>query len=706
MAKFLSGWKKLSVYTRAFFILAFVFLLVGMGTLGTVKSAGKGYELKTKGDAAVEPAIVFRLRNLEEETDEGKKTTYLSVVNVYFNIGAIYAAEGEVAQIRLGRSLTTSGSFTNRVEANLENFYYKQPAEESKAPPRTVPDVLYNWTAPFPREADGATESNRIPAAGWRVDSYPYYMLTMKNCNVLINEIVFVGEKMKYENSAYVGTGEYCVVPTEIYEGDKTVLVYDAEGGETRADALAKAKRLLDAQQMPTLSQSSFFRFGQEEVASLMTTEAILSGGTYDGENTGLYFGDRTYNTLGVSLLALGPAIFGMSPFGLRFLPMLASFGVLITGFLFVKRLFKSDKAGFAFALVYALSGLSLSLGHLGTPLMFGVFFFMTSLLFMHKFYASGMKRADAASAIPLGLSGLFAAAAVCVNGAFLIPVVGIVALFVFGMLRQQVAKRYYLEKVISEGAQEPAPNAALAEEKEQSPAVAAKVKRVNADFKYKNVIAPAVFGLTLILGILVMALIAALPASAAYMRLYDNPAAPTLNVFSVAWKAFAAGFTGSGMLSSSPSAWNLFYETFHGAGDPYAVTLAVVNVAALVTALGGIVYAVWSIVTILIKGEKSKEDKRELRGAVIPLAGLVLSLVTASFAGGGLAFILTAYLFGFALCAGAVRRFTEAEGKIGKICKVTAIVGIVLLAVVFALFAVFTFSIPLPASLMGSLIG
>lgn len=700
MAKLLSGWKKLSVYMRAFFILAFVFLLVGMGTLGTVKSAGKGYELKSKGEAAVEPAIVFRLSNLVESTESGSKTTYLAVVDVLVNMGAIYAEEGAVAQLRLGRSLTTSGTFTNRVEANLENFY--QAVEEGKEPVKAASDVLYNWTSPFPREADGDSETNRIPAAGWRVDSYPYYMLTARNCNVLINEIVFIGEKLKYENSAYVGTGEYCIVPTEIYEGEKTVLVYNAEAGETRADALKKAQALLDAQQIPTLSQSSFFRFGQEEVASLMTTEAILSSGTYDGENTGLYFGDRTYNALGVDLLALGPAIFGMSPFGLRFFPMLASFGVLVAGFLFVRRLFKSDKAGFAFALLYSLCGLSLSLGHLGTPLMFGVFFFMMSLLFMHKFYSSGMKRADALSAAPLGASGLFAAAAVCVNGAFLIPVVGVIALFVCGMLRQQIAKRYYLEKVAAEE-KEAEPAAASAEE---TPALKARTKMVKEQFRYKNIMAPAVFGLTLILGIVVMALIAALPASFAYVRLYDDPASPTLNVFNVAWKAFAAGFTGSGMLASSPSAWNIFYEIFRGAGDMYAVTFAVINFAALLAAVGGIVYAVWSIVSLLRKGERSKEDKRELRGVIILLAGLVISLVTASFAGGGLAFLLSAYIFAFVLASGAVRRFTEAEGRLGKAAKITCIVGMVALALVFALFAVFTFSIPLPASLMGTLVG
>ena len=242
--------------------------------------------------------------------------------------------------------------------------------------------------------------------------------------------------------------------------------------------------------------------------------------------------------------------------------------------------------------------------------------------------------------------------------------------------------------------------------EEGESPVLKARTNMVNAQFRYKNIIAPAVFGLTLILGIVVMALIAALPASFAYVRLYDNPAAPTLNVFNVAWKAFTAGFTGSGMLAASPSAWNIFYTLFRGAGEMYAVTFAVINFAALLAAVGGIVYAVWSIVTVLLKKERSKEDKRELRGAIVPLAGLILSLVTAAFAGGGLAFILSAYVFGFALCAGAVRRFTEAEGKPAKIAKIISIVMLVLLAVVFALFAVFTFSIPLPASLMGTLVG
>ena len=46
MSKLLAKWKQSSAFMRAFVILALVFFLLGMGTLGDVRSAGRGFELK------------------------------------------------------------------------------------------------------------------------------------------------------------------------------------------------------------------------------------------------------------------------------------------------------------------------------------------------------------------------------------------------------------------------------------------------------------------------------------------------------------------------------------------------------------------------------------------------------------------------------------------------------------------------------------
>ena len=59
------------------------------------------------------------------------------------------------------------------------------------------------------------------------------------------------------------------------------------------------------------------------------------------------------------------------------------------------------------------------------------------------------------------------------------------------------------------------------------------------------------------------------------------------------------------------------------------------------------------------------------------------------------------AYLCAFLLAAGAVKYFTDQEGKIAKTAKIVCVTGVVMLAIGFAIFAVFTFSLPLPASFM-----
>lgn len=465
-----------------------------------------------------------------------------------------------------------------------------------------------------------------------------------------------------------------------------------------------EATYYVNTPKLPSLAQSSFFRLGGEEVYSMTSVAEMRAGNSFtvnNGTVTGVYHGDTVYNSLGTSILAFGTLMFGMSPFGLRFFPMLAAFGTLVLGFFLVKQLFKSEKAGFAFALLFALSSYTLALGGLGTPLMIGVFFFMASLSGCYAFYNRGMKSASLRGTAPLILSGLFGAAAICVNGVYVIPMLAVIGLFAAGMVRQQKARRYRLDLAIAEAeaeeAQAPAQNAEQTEQQAEGSGKA-KVAATLSEYRYKNTAAPAVFFAVLIIGTALLSLLFLLPVYFNYVKLYDNPASPTLNIFALMWKAFAGGFTGSNLTSS---AWSIFSVLFCGTGDPYAVTAAFVNPIAFVAGIFGIVYAVYRIVVILKNKKFGKEERAALRGAVIPLAGLVVSLIVASFAKGALAFTLLAYLFAFMLAAECVRRLTELEGNAGKTARACCIAGIVLLAVCFVVFAVFVFSVPLPASFM-----
>ncbi|MDE7158490.1 MAG: hypothetical protein K2N74_02850 [Clostridiales bacterium] len=688
MKKFTENWKNLSVFFRVFLLMALLFFAVGLGTVGSVQSTGKSFVLQSKqANDAEEPFVIFELQ-LPEDIESKSK---LTVREVYLNVGAIYS-ETAVAELRLGRTAsvsanTTSASFST-VRADdgsssgslnlklLNRFASEQKDEKVTA----VEGVEFNWfKAPFIfKEGDSHALSR-----------YSYYCLTAKNCNILINEIVFVGEELDKDNN---GTGKLRAIEATVNEFSQ--LPYDTAAGETKEDALKKAAAMVDSPRIPTLSQSSFFRYTEDELYSLMTVAEMRQGNSY--LSSSVYRGDKVYNSLGADLLTFGTLIFGLSPFGLRFFSMLASFGVLVFGFLFVRKLLRSDKAGLIFAVLYALCGLSISLAHLGTPLMIGLFFLVASLQLCHKFYADGMKKVNFAGVSTLGLSGLFAALSVCVNGLYLLPVLGVIGLFVAGMFRQQTAKRYRLDKAIAEyeevGGDE-ADSEAAKEKKKAAVSIA-------QEYRIKNEVAPLAFGAALLLGLVVLSLLFILPASFAYVKIYDNPALPQYNIFTLAWKAFAAGFVGQ----NGGSGFALFYTAYKGA----SVFGICINAVAALVGLFGLGFAIYRFVMLMKKKEFGKEERAELRTIVIPAAGLLLSFVAtvvAAFSGGAYAFLLLGSIFAFALAANSTETLISDE-KTAKWAKIVMWVVFGLLCACFALFAVFTFSIPLPASLMTKLFG
>ena len=712
MKRTMYKWKSLSLFFRIFLFVALAFAVVGFGTLGSVQTTGSAYELQRKTDAdEQEPNIIFQL----EEPKKVKETDglYVRLKQIYLNIGTIYS-DAPYAKLRVVRASSATSSYFDSTslastyyrEAKIANPYYvdteipvpdtegmseadakkvmdeynKQVEEHEKELANRIDGDFYNWIAPF-------------DVSAWRTEqdfTYVKFIKLTTTQNILINEVVFVGEG--YKNGKF--TGEEFVLPAKI-NGDYKAVFPSAEGGW--AAAKKKAEALLDAQKMPSFSQSSFVRFTGEEQELMYMVAEMKMGSTYVKGD--VYHADTTYNALGLDILALGTLIFGTSLFGLRFFPMLASFGILLIGYFLVKRLFRSDKAAFIFAILYALCGLSLSLAHIGTAVMIGLFFFIASLDGCHRFYMNGMKKASPSSVFPLLLSGICGALAICVNGAFIIPVAGVAALFVLGMLRQQTAKRYYLEKAIAQAEEEekagmPAPVAL--EEGEEPPLTGRqKVAQVLNEYHYKNVVAPVVFGVSLVIGAIIFSLLFMLPAYGLYLKLYSSPAS-SASIFFLAGKAFASGFAGS-----SAVVWSPYCIFFRGMGERYAVTSASANLIAIAAGVFGIVLSIYRIIVLCLKKDFGREFRTELRSILVPLTALVLCLVPAIFAGGTYAFIMGVYLFSFMLAAGAFKALEGMGKKCAALCKVTLIVGLAALITLFALNAIFLFSIPLPASFM-----
>ncbi|MDE6676652.1 MAG: hypothetical protein K2K12_02945, partial [Clostridia bacterium] len=535
--------------------------------------------------------------------------------------------EGEDAQIRINRGASASSFSTSsnyQYTATLENL---KPDSERDEKTTAIENCQYNWIDPFAEKLETV----------YKLSSWMYYKLTAPKSNLLINEVVFVGEVLRTPNadgtfgeiaSSGVPSGELVVLPAEIYSATQ-------HNNQSAEDAKKAAGALIDSQHMPKLSQSTYHRFTKEEIYTLSSISEMKRGNIY--EDGSVYHGDTVHNTFGTSLVAFGTVMFGMSPFGLRFMPMLFSFGVLVLGFFIARDMFKSDKAGFAFALLYALSGLSIGIGHLGTPLMIGVFFFLGAFYGTYRFYRHGLKK----NGVSLILGGLSGAAAICVSGAYVIPMLGICGLFAAGMLKQQRARKYYLGAAIeaaeSEEALQPAAEESEAQEEKPLSEAQKKVQSVAAEYRRKNTAAPVAFFASLVVGAIFLSLIFLIPTYYLAVKLFDNPASPSLNFFTLGAQFFAGGFVG---VNGSPSAWFPAYTVFTGAGETFAVTSIVINVFAFLAGLAGIAYAIWRIIALCRSG-KDFHQKAEFVNLTSLLGGIVICLITAIFAKGAIAFLL-----------------------------------------------------------------
>ena len=691
--------KKKSLATRIILIVALVFLVIGMSTLGSFYSAGDAYELKTQGNSAETPTVIFRLTNPSTTDEHGHSATqYLRLKHIYVNIGAAYIAEGETTTIRAEVAASTTGSVSNsrRFDYTFGNFVSATEAG-AQEDGEEYPNIYDSWQDMVPADSDG-----------WSISSYRYVRLTARDANVLLNEVVFVGEVMASSASNAEGTGEIVVIPATIESATPLM-------GETEEEAAARAAALLDSQVMPSLNSFRMNKLSDEETLSMMTIREMYTGAEYGEGN--IYTGERVYGSVGEEILALGTLIFGMSSFGLRFFPMLAAAGALVCGAFLARRIAKKDAAGIIFAVLFALACAPLALGGLGTPLMIGVFFFLLSVNSCHYFYANGMRTEKFASALPLLVSGLAGALAILTHGAYLVPMVGVVALFACGMVRMRRARRVYLDKAIAEveaeetapaePAEAPAPSAPAPEE-DARPALSParrKVAAVAAEYRNKTSIALVTFLGALVVGAFVLGLILATPMYFTWLKLFDNPASPSMNIIALAATAFAGGFTGVNPGGMGSSAWNVVYSISRVNGEAYSALYAsVINFAALIAVLFAVVSAVVHLVMLCRTKEWGREERAAIRGIVVPAVGIILALVTAIFAKDAVQFVLLAYIFAFVLAAAEAVKLMQTSKA--KLVRILCWVELALLVVMFVLLFVFTTGLPVASGLLTAIAG
>lgn len=640
----IKSFKSMPALARAFVILAALFFLIGFGTLGSFQGTGASAGMQSGA------TVVFRL----EKQDGQSKLN-----NIYIHLSNAYVEVGQKVTVRFRRASSVTSNDTNWYSSYLgEKKIASYVSEDEK-----VTLTTGEWLDLYDLSKVG----------GYNLTSYPYYEFTASAA--LVDEIVFIADN---------GT----VIPATV------------SADYTTGISKENAEKLVDAQRVPNTAQSSFFRFTTEEKFAMATVQEIRQGNTYNAANK--YVFDGVYNSLGYDILTLGTLIFGTSAFGLRFFSFAASFGCLIVGYLLTKKVTHSEKAAFAFGLLFMLGGYPVAYGHLGTPLMIAVFFVVFSLYQMHKFYSEGFQTANVKGATPILLSGLSFSCAIATNGATLIPLLGVVLLFVLGMIRQKKAKTYALSKAEALDAEEGTlPQVSEVSEtsevgQEEGEEVERKIShtaKALAEYRYKNVVALDLFiGLALV-GTLVICLLSFLPASYTLAKAYGHNS----TLFALMWKSFAAGFVG-GNLPVTASGWDPFYLLFAGSGETYAKTVGIVNIVGAVAGIVGIVYCIAQALSVLCKKQSGKQARLLLRSTLLPVTMTVLCLVTAAFAPTPL-FVAAAYTFSFMAAGTTVGRLPE-----NKAVKGLEIAYIVLLVLFFAISVPFLFSIPLPEAFISAI--
>lgn len=665
-------WKSMSGAFRVFLIAALVFLAVGLGTLGSAASVGKSYVLskRAEGDDK-DPSVIIQLTD-PGHGEEGHEHSDLYVKEIYFNFGAIYTEPGKVAHLRVARGSSTLSSYMTYVDIGFENLL---PGEGQNAEQDVRTDAVFNWV-----------KYTVTTSGGWSLSTYPYYKLFAVDCDMMLNEIVFVGTERDGE--------EPVVLSATVNQ--TSILPYNAARGESQEEALKKASAIIDRQRIPSLAQSSFFRFGESEIPTLLAVGEMRRGGEYDAGE--VYSLDRIHNALGTDLVALSAAVFGMSPFGIRLVPFLFAFLTLVFGFLLTRRL-GGDKAGALFSLLFVLAGIPFAVGHLASPMAIGVGFFTMALYFAVCYFKDGVKEAKFASAMPALLAGLFTACAICTDGVFAVPAVAVVGLFVAGLVRQVKERRAVLDGAIEaaeaeeSAPQKPVQSAPEGSEPAEAP-VSAKQKVANVlnEYRFKISAASVFFFAAAVLGALLISVLAALPLYYSFVKLYDTPASPQNSIFYFMWKAFSGGYAGQnavGMQTGVP----FVYVLFRGAGEKFAVT-ATGTLMAIVPAVAGLAGAVFLLVS-LFRHTGAADFYEKLGGAAVLLFVAALGRIVCFFARETLPFLFVSLLMLFAFAGTGFSASEEAGGKTAKAGRIVALVLLFASAVLFGLFSIYTFSIP-----------
>jgi dolichyl-phosphate-mannose--protein O-mannosyl transferase len=151
---------------------------------------------------------------------------------------------------------------------------------------------------------------------------------------------------------------------------------------------------------------------------------------------------ETTHPHFGKILISLGIRMFGMTPFGWRFMSVI--FGILIIGvmYLFAKKLFGNTFIATATAMLLTFDCMHYNLSRIATIDIFAAFFILLMYYFMYEY----LTKDD--SLLPLGLCGITMAFGIATKWTGIYAGLGLGVLFLYHTLRHFSAKKKQLPRL------------------------------------------------------------------------------------------------------------------------------------------------------------------------------------------------------------------------------------------------------------------
>ena len=375
--------KKITAYTWAFIALIAVFFTAGICTLGDVRTAGDSITLKNTSTAYF---------TITPEDDEILDAIYVKVNNYY-------AAKGDALTITAKIATSTT------------------PAE-------TTWSTTTSYVASIINESNGtemSAEAQNWIAVGTGINR------SIRTISLSVNRITEIAEIVCVSDKGNV----------------MAIKGYKPTYGSFPASALTAA---YDAQKSFTANENAYYNFTAEEAFYLNAVKNLLAGNRY--VDNGDYVVDTNYNYFATLLFAPSVATFGGSVFSMRLPAFIATCVLIVFAYLFVRTFTKNEKYAFIFAVLLCVGGLVTTVGRLGAPYAFVASALVASVYFMYNFYAKGISNSRVfKDGLNILLSGAFAAVAMVIDLAAIVPAAAIAVFFLFGLRRQKLAYQVEMKK-------------------------------------------------------------------------------------------------------------------------------------------------------------------------------------------------------------------------------------------------------------------